>query len=66
MAGKHDEVKTVMAIPEIVGHVDSAAIIGQLQSSCGEDWTFKTVRAESLPTDKVDRLLLLQTDGTTH
>jgi uncharacterized protein YtpQ (UPF0354 family) len=66
MAGKHEEVKTAMAIPEIVGHVDTAAIINQLQSSCGEDWLLKQIRATSLPTDKADRLQQLQADGTTH
>jgi hypothetical protein len=66
MAGKHEEVKTAMAIPEIVGQVDSAAIAKQLQSSCGDNWLLKKIQAKSPSTDKSSRVQQLQSDGTTR
>jgi hypothetical protein len=65
MAGKHEEVKTAMAIPEIVGHVDSAAIAKQLQSSCGDDWLLKKIASKSPDTDNARRVQQLQSDGRT-
>ena len=63
MAGKHEEVKTAMAIPEIVGHVDSDTIAKQLQSSCGGDFLLKKIVAKSPDTDKARRVQQLQSDG---
>jgi hypothetical protein len=65
MAGKQEEVKTAIAIPEIVGQVDSAAIAKQLQSSCGENWLLKKIVAKAPSTDKSTRVQQLQSDGTT-
>jgi hypothetical protein len=63
MAGKHEEVKTAMAVPEIVGHVDADAIAKQLQSSCGGDWLLKVIVSKSPTTDNARRVQQLQSEG---
>jgi hypothetical protein len=66
MAGKQEEIKTAMAIPEMVGEIDSTAIVNQLQSSCGNGWLMKKITAKSPSTDKSRRVGQLQSDGTTR
>ncbi|KAF1845698.1 BIG1-domain-containing protein [Cucurbitaria berberidis CBS 394.84] len=34
MGGKHEEVKTTFALPDVVGQVDAAAILAHLQAKC--------------------------------
>jgi hypothetical protein len=71
MAGQHAEVKSTVAIPDIVGHVDAAAITEHLVSKCGKDfndddtWFFRTT-LEAPSTSKALRIEQLQSDGRQH
>lgn len=64
MAGKHEEVKTTLAIPEIVGQVDWAAVTDYLSSKCaGETGGFYFNKLSALPTSKAAREQQLQSEG---
>jgi hypothetical protein len=68
MAGQHAEVKSTVAIPDIVGHVDAAAITQHLVSKCGEgfnddDTWFSRQTLEAPSTSKALRIEQLQSDG---
>lgn len=36
MSGKDQDVKTTYTVPDVVGHVDKAAIVSHLKANCGE------------------------------
>jgi hypothetical protein len=68
MAGQHAEVKSTVAIPDIVGHVDAAAITEHLVSKCGkgfndDDTWFARQTLEAPPSSKALRVEQLQSDG---
>jgi hypothetical protein len=70
MAGQHAEVKSTVAIPDIVGHVDAAAITEHLVSKCGkgfndDDTWFARQTLEAPPTSKALRVEQLQSDDAT-
>ncbi|KAF1836606.1 BIG1-domain-containing protein [Decorospora gaudefroyi] len=68
MAGNHDQVRTTLAIPEIVGHVDAAAITDFLRDNCAKDgnkadesWLRKLVAQPPAPS-QARRVQQLQSD----
>jgi hypothetical protein len=36
MSGKDRDVKTTYTVPDVVGHVDKAAIVSHLKANCGD------------------------------
>lgn len=68
MAGKHAEVKSTVAISDIVGNVDAAAITEHLVANCGKAFTdddtwFARQTLAAPPTSKALRMEQLQSDG---
>jgi hypothetical protein len=64
MAGKHDQVKTTLAVPEIVGQVDWTAVTEYLSSKCGGEAGFHFNKLAALPSSKTAREQQLQHEGT--
>lgn len=69
MAGKHAEVKSTVAIPDIVGNIDTTAITRHLVSKCGKGYTdddtwFARQTLAAPPTSKALRIEQLQSDGS--
>jgi hypothetical protein len=68
MAGQDAEIKTTLAIPEIVGQVDAAAITAYLLSNCGKEpnndqtWFSRSVLTAP-STSKAPRVQQLQSHG---
>jgi hypothetical protein len=68
MAGKHAQVKSTVAIPDIAGSVDAAAITEHLMAKCGKGYTdddvwFERKTLAAPPTSQALRIERLQTDG---
>ena len=68
MAGKHAEVKSTVAIPDIAGNIDTTAITRHLVSKCGkgyndDDTWFARQTFAAPPTSTALRVEQLQSDG---
>jgi hypothetical protein len=68
MAGHHDQVKSTVAIPDVVGNVDAAAITQHLVSKCGQgfnddDTWFARQTLKDPSTSHALRIEQLQSDG---
>jgi hypothetical protein len=68
MAGHHDQVKSTVAIPDVVGNVDAAAITQHLVSKCGQgfnddDTWFARQTLKAPSTSHALRIEQLQSDG---
>ncbi|EUC45308.1 hypothetical protein COCMIDRAFT_95962 [Bipolaris oryzae ATCC 44560] len=70
MAGKHAEVKSTVAIPDIAGSIDTKAITEHLVTKCGkgyndDDVWFERKTFAAPPTSKALRIEQLQSDDAT-
>jgi hypothetical protein len=68
MAGHHEQVKSTVAIPDVVGNVDAAAITQHLVSKCGQgfnddDTWFARQTLKDPSTSHALRIEQLQSDG---
>lgn len=70
MGGKHDEVRTAFALPEVVGQVDADSIIAHLQAKCdphGDDTStiawLKVIKSQAPAASKAIRTQSLLSDG---
>lgn len=64
MAGNHDDVRTTVSVPEIVGKVNVAEITTYLQTKCGPSEHIKSVQLDTPPASKALRSLYMGQQGT--
>jgi hypothetical protein len=62
MAGKHKQVRSAFALPDVLGQVDSHAILSHLESKCGHKAGLQVMAAPSAETSP--RSSSLQEAGT--
>jgi hypothetical protein len=61
MAGQHDDVKSTVSVPDVVGKVDVAEITRYLETKCG---SVKSVQLDTPPASKALRSLYMGQQGT--
>lgn len=61
MAGQHEQVKSIVSVPDVVGKVDAAEITKHLEMKCGP---VKSVQLDTPPASKALRALYMGQQGT--